>query len=383
MKILYILNVADKVNNFSEASMQAALELGFEFQIAGNWGYESDDDRKADEEKYGIRIHQVDFIRLPMDLRNIKAYNQIVKILKEESIDVIHCNTPIGGIVGRIAGKYCDIQTVIYQAHGFHFYKRAPLINRTIFKWAEMLMAHWTDAIITMNQEDYQAAQKFKLRNRGKVFYTPGVGIDCDIYKDVEVNREKIRSSLGISDTDVVCISMGDLIPRKNYGTAIEAIAKCDNKNIHYWICGQGPELDNLKELAKKQNIEDRIHFLGFRTDIKELLKAADIFLFTTLQEGMPRSMMEAMASGLPCIASKIRGNVDLLEAGMGGFLDDAKDVNGIAEHLRLLASDTILRDKMGRANLDRIREFDVGKVEAVIKNIYSEILGGGASSLS
>lgn len=217
--------------------------------------------------------------------------------------------------------------------------------------------------------------KKFKLRNHGKVFYTPGVGIDCDIYKDVEVNREKIRSSLGISDTDVVCISMGDLIPRKNYGTAIEAIGKCANKNIHYWICGQGPELDNLKKLAKEQNIEDRIHFLGFRTDIKELLKAADIFLFTTLQEGMPRSMMEAMASGLPCIASGIRGNVDLLEDGIGGYLVDVMDNITIAKRLDELVGSSELRMQMAMRNLERIKKFDIKEVRKVIRIIYREVL--------
>lgn len=365
------------LTNVSRPCLEAALRMGYDVWFGTN---------RAEPENLSceLPVHMYDShtYRSIFNLKdNMTAYKNLMSILKREDIEVIHCNTPVGGIIGRVCGKRAGVKKVIYTAHGFHFYTGAPLINRTVFKWAEMLMAHWTDAIITMNQEDYNAAQKFKLRNHGKVFYTPGVGIDCDIYKDVEVNRKKIRASFGISDTDVVCISMGDLIPRKNYGTAIEAIGKCENKNIHYWICGQGPELDNLKELAREKKIEDRVHFLGFRTDIKELLKAADIFLFTTLQEGMPRSMMEAMASGLPCIASKIRGNVDLLEDGVGGYLNEAQDVNGIAEHLRILASDTARRNTMGRANLDRIREFDVRKVENVVENIYSEILAGGGAN--
>ena len=236
-------------------------------------------------------------------------------------------------------------------------------------------MAHWTDVIITMNQEDYEAAKKFKLRNNGKVYYVPGVGIDTDVYKNVVVDKNKIRSSLGLKDSDIVCISMGDLIPRKNYEVAIKTIAECRNPNLHYLICGKGPELKNLQYLAKEKGIEKQIHFLGYRTDIKELLKVADIFMFTTLQEGMPRSMMEAMASGLPCIASKIRGNVDLLEDGKGGYLVPVDDVRVIADKLRKLALDTELRKKMSERNLIKIKDFDTAKVKEIIGKIYREEL--------
>ena len=133
--------------------------------------------------------------------------------------------------------------------------------------------------------------------------------------------------------------------------------------------------MDNLKELAQERNIEDRIHFLGFRTDIKELLKAADIFLFTTLQEGMPRSMMEAMASGLPCIASKIRGNVDLLEDGIGGYFVEVMDNVSIAKKLDELVENSELRTQMAMGNLERIKKFDIKEVKKVIRKIYQEVL--------
>ena len=359
------------LTNVSRPCLEAALNMGYDVWFGTNRA-------EPDTLSCELPVHMYDShtYRSIFNLKdNMTAYKNLMSILKQEEIEVIHCNTPVGGIIGRICGKRAGVKKVIYTAHGFHFYKGAPLVNRTVFKWAEMLMAHWTDAIITMNQEDYNAAKKFKLRNHGKVFHTPGVGIDCDIYKDVKVDRKKIRASFGISDTDVVCISMGDLIPRKNYGTALKAIGKCENKNIHYWICGQGPELDNLKELAQERNIEDRIHFLGFRTDIKELLKAADIFLFTTLQEGMPRSMMEAMASGLPCIASKIRGNVDLLEDGIGGYFVEVMDNVSIAKKLDELVENSELRTQMAMGNLERIKKFDIKEVKKVIRKIYQEVL--------
>ena len=122
MKMLYILNVANRVNNFCMSSLIAAKKINIEYHIAGNWGYANDIERIADEEKYGIRIHQIDFIRSPLDVRNYKAYKQLMEIVKRENYDVIHCNTPIGGVLGRLVGKKNKVCNVIYQAHGFHFY---------------------------------------------------------------------------------------------------------------------------------------------------------------------------------------------------------------------------------------------------------------------
>jgi glycosyltransferase involved in cell wall biosynthesis len=226
-----------------------------------------------------------------------------------------------------------------------------------------------------MNEEDYQAAQKFKLRNNGKVYYVPGVGVDTEMYQLKDVSSDELRNSLGLSSEDVVLISMGDLIDRKNYATSIKAIAKANNEKLHFLICGKGPNLDVLKKIVSDLGVEEQIHFLGFRTDIKELLTIADIFLFTTYQEGLPRSMMEAMSAGLPCIASKIRGNVDLIQEGIGGLLRHPDDLEGFGEAINLLASDKELREKMKASNLETIKKFDVENVKKEMKKIYEQIL--------
>lgn len=382
MKMLYILNTTSRVGSFSESSQMAALNLGIEFHIAGNWtGYKNKAEVKQDEKKYGIKIHQVDFIRSPYDLRNVKAYKQICEIIKKEKIDVIHCNTPIGGVIGRLAGNKCGVKEIIYEAHGFHFYQGASLLNWLIYYPVEKGLAHLTDALITINSEDYKLAQsRFHLRKHGKVYYVPGVGIDTKDYKnDESYNRKLIRDSLGFKETDIVCISAGDLIPRKNYETAIKSISRCNDSRIHYIICGQGPELEKLKKITSSLNLEKQVHFWGYRTDLKKLYHASDIFLITTLQEGIPRSMMEAMASGLPCIASEIRGNIDLLENERGGYLVPVTDIKGIAEKIEILASNENLRLDMGNANLDRIQSFNINTIERLTEKIYTtELIGGG-----
>lgn len=372
-KILYILNVAKRVNNFSYTSMLAAQTQGMDFHIAGHWSYESDEERVADEKQHGIRIHQIDFVRTPYHPGNLKAYMQLRKLVWEEKYDAIHCNTPIGGLLGRIVGKQCGVKNVTYQVHGFHFYKGAPKKNWLLYYPVERWLARYTDALITINQEDYQLAKKkFKLRNNGKVYYVPGVGIDPTLYRIEENTRVEKRRELGLQDKDVAAISMGDLIDRKNYAVAIRAIAQAKNSALQYYICGKGPEEENLKALAQELGVSRQIHFLGYRSDIKELLATADVFLFTTKQEGLARSMMEAMASGLPCVASRIRGNTDLIQEAKGGFLCETMDVAAYAEKLNCLARNPELREKMGRNNLFAIRKFSIETVTEEIRKIYS-----------
>ncbi len=376
MKLLFISNISGKhENNFSLSSAHAAQSNGFEFYRAANLDNKPQEVRKEEEQKYNIKLRHLDIKRNPFHPGNIKAFIQTMKLIKKENFDAIHCNTPIGGILGRMCGKISGVPKIIYTAHGFHFYKGAPLFNRTVLKWIEQLMAHWTDAIITMNDEDYKAALKFKLRNKGKVYKIHGVGIDTKQYQDISVNNRELRLSLGLSEDDIICISMGDLVKNKNYVTAIRAVAQCKNEKLHYIICGKGPEKENLHKLIKEHGAEKRIHLLGFRSDIKELLKISDIFLFTTLREGLSRSMMEAMASGLPCIASKIRGNIDLIEDGKGGFLVEPNNANGFTEALIKLTENNALCKKMSSVNLENIKEFDVENVKKEMFEIYKDVL--------
>lgn len=368
-KILFITNLSNGVNSFSIASVKAAKKSGLDFYLAGNFEDTPEEKLKNDEKAYGIKICQIDLTRSPYSLKNINAYKQLVKLIKEENIDYIHCNTPIGGLLGRLAGKKCNVKRVIYEAHGFHFYKGAPIKNWLIYYPIEKWLAKKTNAIITINKEDYERAKRFKLKNNGKIYYVPGVGMDLSQYDIPDDVRNIKRNELKLKNTDIALISMGDLIDRKNYPVAIETIAKLNNANVHYFICGNGPEKNNLKKLTKKLNIDNNVHFLGFRTDIKELLKASDIFLFTSKQEGLPRSLMEAMASGLPCIASRIRGNTDLIENSNCGFL-----CNSIDDYINVIKKIISIGDMSiyKKSSLERIKAFDLATVTNYLKDVYN-----------
>ena len=374
MKLLYIVNVGNRFNSFSYSSSQAAKKLGIEFHIAGCWtDYNDIAEKLADEEKYGIKIHQVDFIRRPYDPRNIKAYRQIVNLIQKEKFDFIHCNTPIGGLIGRLAGAKCRITPIIYQAHGFHFFKGAPLFNWLVYYPIEKWLAHKTDALVTINREDYELAQTFNLRRKGNVYYIPGVGIDTNEFKTVGIDRLAKRKELGIENDEIVLISTGELNSNKNNKVIIKALLELSDPKIHYLICGEGILNDQLEQLAKPLN--NRVHFLGFRTDIKELLAISDIFVMPSIREGLSRSLMEAMASGLPCIVSNIRGNTDLIENGKGGILCYPKDERAFGKAIKTLGYDKVLMHEMSLYNLDKIKEFDSSVVERDMAKLYSEVL--------
>lgn len=382
-KILFISNISNRITTFVTASISAAHDLKMEFYQAANWNGAQKDQIEKDEEKFGIKIINLPISRNPFAKSNLSAYKQLVEFIKQEKIDYIHCNTPTGGILGRLAEKKCKVKKVIYQAHGFHFYKGAPKKNWLVYYPVEKWLAKYTDALITINKEDFElASKKFRLRNNGKVYYVAGVGIDSKQYLSDGKLRDEKRAELNLKASDIALISMGDLIERKNYDTAVRAVAETKNKNIHYFICGKGPEEGKLKNLCASLGVENQVHFLGFRSDIKELLNASDIFLFTTKQEGLPRSMMEAMASGLPCIASKIRGNTDLLENTDGGYLCESTDYEDFAEKINIFANDKNLRENAGKSNLITIQKFSTDTVSKDLKEIYSEEFCGGGGSL-
>lgn len=379
MNLLFISNISGKKFSlsFCGASVNACKEMGFNWISAMNRSNSTPEQISMDEKEYGVKHYHIDLARSPYSFQNIKAYKQLCKIIKDEKIDIIHCNTPVGGILGRLAGAKCGVKKVIYQAHGFHFYKGAPKKNWLIYYPIEKWLAHKTDAIITINKEDYElASKKFHLRGCGKVYYVPGVGIDTTQYKNEKTARIEKRNELGLKDDDIALISMGDLIERKNYPMAIKGLSQLNNLKVHYYICGKGPDEEKLKLLVSSLDLSNQVHFLGFRTDIKELLNAADIFVLTSKQEGLARSLMEGMAAGLPCVASRIRGNTDILDDGRGGFL--VENENEVSEAIRKL-QDVETRQKMSIHNLEKITGYSIEGISEEIKNVYTtEINGGG-----
>lgn len=367
-KALIVSNITKKFQAGHFSMITPLEELGYEVHWAANLS-----EYKENIEDVPCKVHHIDFIRNPFNPKNYKAYKQLMKLLKEENFEVIHCQSPIGGILGRICGKKAKVHKVIYTVHGFHFYKGAPIINNTLYKAVELFLAKYTDAIITINQEDYEYSKKMKLKRNGRSYYIPGIGVNTDFNSISEEEKQRLRESLDINEKEIVCVSVGELNKNKNNKTMIKSLAKSNNKNLKLLLCGLGPEEENLRKLAEMLGISEQVKFLGFRNDINNILAISDIFLLLSYREGLSRSIMEAMTAGLPCIVSKIRGNVDLIKD--EELLFSPKDVEGFSTAIDKLAANTELRKEIGEKNHIEVKNFDIENVEKEMKKIYEEIL--------
>lgn len=376
-RLLYISNIAAKrmTGSFNGTAVEAAHELDLEFISVANRSKSTELDTNLDEEKWGIKLLHIDLARSPYALRqNYKAYKQLVKIINDYEIEYIHCNTPVGGILGRLAGKKCKVKRVIYQVHGFQFYKGAPKKNWLLYYPIEKWLAKKTDALITINKEDFERAKKFKLRNNGDVYYIPGVGIKTELYSQDE-NKVDKREKLEIAEDDFVIIAVGRLEKNKNCRTLIEAVAKLKESNIKLVFCGDGPDHEELTNLAKERGIEEKVLFLGNHSDMPELYQMADCLALASFREGLSRTIMEAMASGLPCVVSKIRGNIDLIDE-KGGFLCNPQDCKEFSDAFSILYNNPNLRLEMREYNKQKVQFFSFEKVVEEMEKIYRKEFG-------
>lgn len=363
-KILIVSTVSRQFYLFEQGNIKVLKSLGYEVHGAANF-----EDSNVRLDKLEIVRHHFDIQRSPFSFKNIKAYKQLKKIMSTEKFDAVHCHSPMGGFLARLAAKSIGIKTVIYTAHGFHFFKGAPLINWMVYYQVERWLAKYTDILITINKEDYQRAEKsFKA---GRVEYIPGVGIDTKKISEVIINKSEKRREVGISDNDFVILSVGELNKNKNHETVIRALGKLNNSKIHYLICGQGLLETYLKSLVTKLGLENQVHLLGFRKDVIEICKASDIFIFPSKREGLGLSALEAMACGLPIITSNIHGIVDYSVDEVTGYSLNPKDAEGFAKAIVNLTKDERLRARMGRYNLEAVKIYDWKNVEVLIEEIY------------
>lgn len=318
-------------------------------------------------------FYDIPFERNPFDKNNIKAYTMLKKLIEEEKFDIIECNTPVGGVLGRLAA-YPARKTgtkVIYIAHGFHFFKGSGIFSWLIYYPIEKLLSHITDTLITINGEDYKiAAEKFHAK---KILYINGIGCDIKKIEDCVSDRSAVRKKIGITENDIMLLSVGELIERKNHKTMLRALSKIKNPSVHYVIAGGGVLEKELKQITKEMGIANNVHFLGFCTDIPQILKAADIFCFPSYQEGLPVALAEAMAATLPVVASKIRGNTDLMVCEKGGYLCKADDADDFAKKLEKLINNPNLRMNMGKFNRNYIQKYDLESVKEKMSSIFFE----------
>jgi glycosyltransferase involved in cell wall biosynthesis len=362
-KVLIIASVASMIDQFNMPNIDILQKKGYEVHVATNFEYGSTSSKqrvgefKRELMKLNVTYYQVDFSRNITDiLANIKAYKLIKNLMLKNNYEFVHCHSPIGGVCGRLAA-HSTSTFVIYTAHGFHFFKGAPFKNWLLFYPIERFLARYTDVLITINKEDYKRAKNFNAKN---VIYIPGVGVDTKKFSKMVVDRLNKRKELGVPKDAVLILSVGELNKNKNHETIIKAIAKINNPHVYYVICGQGVLESYLIELATSLAIANQVKLIGFRTDVKEIYKVADIFAFPSKREGLGLAALEAMASGLPLITSNIHGIVDYSVDGDTGFTCVPNDVNEFSRAINKLIIDKEEMKRMSNNNLRNVQYFDL-----------------------
>lgn len=378
-KKVLILSPAASTLVFCTENILSLIRMGCEVHVAANFEHDSSATpefiQQLKEWLYGkgVCIHSIPFVRRSF-IRNVKAVKAYRKLLKEQNFSLIHCHTETGGLITRLAApkKLCKSAYIIFTPHGFSFYKNAPLRSWFLYYPVERLISGYMDELISINQEDYVISEKFKSR---KKTYIPGVGLNTRLFTDAAADRTAKRAELGVPENALLLLSVGELSKWKNHQIILKTIAAIKNPNLYFVVCGCGKLEKKLKKAAARYKIEKHVVFAGFRCDMPQVYKAADIFAFPSFHEGLPVALMEAMASGLPVVCSAIRGNNDLIKNNRGGYLLKPDDKSGFRKAIRQLAEDPALRLRMGKVNQASVKQYDAERVRVLMETIYKNAL--------
>lgn len=371
-KVLFVATVVKThMMQFHLPYLRMFHEMGWETAVAAKNDYEDPSDCQIpDCDQY----FDIPFHRIPWKKDNMTAYRMLKKIMDDGQFDLVHCHTPVGAMIARLAARDARKKgtRVIYTAHGFHFFQGAPVQNWILYYPAEWVLSFLTDDLITINKEDFDRAKKHLHPKR--LQYVPGVGIDTDKFIATPCQRQEKRQALGFGDADFLILTVAEMTKNKNHITVLRALAAMKEDpefaHIHYLICGRGEQWAQLEQDARDMGISEHVHFLGYRTDAQTLYGASDLFAFMTYREGLPVSLMEAMAAGMPIVCTRVRGNTDLIQDGVSGVFVE-NDPLDLRKQILTLYRDPARRAELGMGAAEMVKPFGEKTVHQRMREIY------------
>ena len=374
MKILYVATVGNHIGQFHMSFISELQRAGHTVDAAFK---DNSDDIKGLDLSLINKIYDVSFERTPFKFKNINAFFDLKKIINEGDYDIIHCHTPMGAVITRLAALRARKRgtKVLYTAHGFHFYKGAPKKNWLLFYPVEKFLANFTDGLILINNEDYNLAvnKKFNCKN---IFKVNGVGVDISRFSPItEAEKSQLRKEYNYSQDEFIMLYPAELSFRKNQDMLFETVAVLKSRGMKIRLLLPGPQtlFEKQKKLVNSLKIDDSVDFLGYRSDIPQLLSLCDIAVSSSRQEGLPVNIMEAMAMGKAIVATNVRGNADLVEDNKGGYLIELNDSKTMAEKIIHLYNNSNFIVQMGEYNLEAVKKYSIDIVNEDMKKIYSK----------
>lgn len=326
----------------------------------------------------------IEWTRNPGDLHAVmRGARRVREIVTHNDYDIIHVHTPVAAFVTRYALRNRPSrQKIVYTAHGFHFHEYGRRFSNFLFRGLERLAGRWTDHLVVINREDEQEALRFGLVPAERLTFLPGVGVDLAKYSAEKVSTDEVaalRRSLGVQPEETLLLMIAEFLPGKRHADALAALKKLNRRDVHLALAGTGPGEASIRDLRRRLGLESQVHMLGYRRDIPQLLAAANGFLLPSEREGLPRSMLEAMALGVPLIGTDIRGVRDLLAHG-AGLRVPVGDVSALANAMAVLADDSAKARAMGDAARRAVQEYSIDKLLRLHEQLYARVLASEAA---
>jgi len=316
--------------------------------------------------------------RNPLSPKNFTAYRQLQQIMEQEKYDIVHCHTPVGGVLARLAARKFrkSGMKVIYTAHGFHFYKGAPLQNWLIYYTVEKFCARYTDTLVTINEEDYQCAvgKKFKAKQIVKI---DGVGVDLQRFCYQPQKKEELRRKYEIDQETYVLICVAEVNRNKDQRFLIENMQQLKERipQICLYIVGRGEELESCKALVKVSGLQEEVKFWGYRKDIEDLLTVSDVLVSASQREGQPINIIEGMACGIPIVCSDVRGQRDLVTSGENGIVYKLGDSEAFCEAIYKLYKEPELVQTFAQNSIQKVPKYSMKRAIENMSVIYKQYM--------
>jgi len=381
---LILATTNDFLWKFERENVRILQQMGYVVHYATNIDEPRYVSYAREMEQMQVMVHPIAIARSPFMLRdNQKALGQLLGLVQKYPIRAIHCHTPVGGVLGRLTGKLCRQKNliVIYTAHGFHFYREAPLWNHLVYYHVERMLAHYTDILIVINEEDYRNARRFHLKKGGNLYKLPGIGLDRSRFGPLSREEKRsLRQALGIEANVFFLLSIGELNGNKNHRVVLEALARIKKKRgnlsgLLYGICGDGFFRQRVEQWILELGISENVILYGHRTDIPRILGCADATAFPSRREGLGMAGLESLAMGIPVIASDNRGTREYMEHGKNGFICRWDDAGAFAQNIeKMWHLDSGDRKRMAEHCIASVRPFDRAYAGELMRRVYRDM---------
>ncbi|MGG3925072.1 glycosyltransferase family 4 protein [Metabacillus fastidiosus] len=374
MKILYVVTISNTVNAFLVPHIKFLIEQGNQVDVACNIVEAIHQDLL----ELGCKVHRVEFQRSPLKKENYIAYKQIRSLVRERGYELVHTHTPVASFLTRLACRNVSNIKMLYTAHGFHFYRGAPLKNWLIYYTMEKIVAKWTDGLITINDEDYAMARKMKLKRNDSIFKIHGVGINLEKFTcQTKGMKTRLRKELKYKEDDFILFYAAELNYNKHQDLLINTVNLLKNKvpKLKLLLAGDGELKGKYEEQVRKLGLQDNVEFLGLRSDIPDLMKISDIAVASSRREGLPVNVMEAMATGLPLVVTNSRGHSDLVINGENGYVVGQNDIKGFADSILELYKSQQKRCLFGEKGRNFVMPYTVERVKAELEEVYFKVI--------